>query len=142
DEILRRARTKYGNDSSVEQNDIIKRGSDIDLFRRDADVRINTDNTDTDDTLVRVVAQLGLFPAPNHRLVDVIIGGQYGSEGKGHVAAYLAPEYDVLVRVGGPNAGHTVSGGDGLYTYHQLPSGTKDTDAEILIGPGATLYVP
>jgi adenylosuccinate synthase len=42
----------------------------------------------------------------------------------------------------GPNAGHTVSGPEGLYTYHHLPSGTKDTDAEVLLGPGSTLYVP
>ena len=141
-EVIDRARAKYDDDSSIEQNDIIKRESDIQQFKRDADVRINTDYTDASDTLTRVAARLGLFAPPDRRLVDVLIGGQYGSEGKGHVAAYLANEYDVLVRVGGPNAGHTVSGVDGLYTYHHLPSGTKDTDAEILLGPGSTLYLP
>lgn len=68
-------------------------------------------------------------------------GGQYGSEGKGHVAAYLAKEYDVLVRVGGPNAGHTVSGPTEVFTYHQLPSGSQDTDARLLLGPGMTIHV-
>jgi adenylosuccinate synthase len=141
-EILERARSRYGDDTEIEQNDIIKRESDIKKFKVDADVRINTDFTDTRDTIVRVAARLGLVSSPDRRQVDVLIGGQYGSEGKGHIAAYLAGEYDVLVRVGGPNAGHTVSGTTGLYTYHHLPSGTKDTDAEVLLGPGSTLYVP
>ena len=66
----------------------------------------------------------------------------YGSEGKGHIAAYLANDYDVLVRVGGPNAGHTVSSASGVYTYHQLPSGARDTAAKLLLGPGMTVYVP
>lgn len=142
DEIIERAKVKYGDDTLVEQNDIIKRENDIKRFRDDADIRLNTNDTDTSDTIVRVLAGLRLLSPPERRLVDVLIGGQFGSEGKGHVAAYIAGEYDVLVRVGGPNAGHTVSGTDGLYTYHHLPSGTKDTDAEIIIGPGATLYVP
>jgi adenylosuccinate synthase len=142
DQIIARAKDKYGDDTLIEQNDIIKREKDIKRFRDDADIRLNTDNTDTSDTIVRVLAGLRLLSPPERRLVDVLVGGQFGSEGKGHVAAYIAGEYDVLVRVGGPNAGHTVSGTDGLYTYHHLPSGTKGTDAEIIIGPGATLYVP
>jgi len=141
EEVIKRAHAKYGDDTTVEENDIIKRESDIKRFRDDADVRVNTDFTDARDTLVRVIARLGLISPPDRRHVDVLIGGQYGSEGKGHIAAYLSGEYDVLVRVGGPNAGHTVSGTSGLYTYHHLPSGTKDTDAEILLGPGSTLYV-
>ena len=142
EEIIKRVREKYGADTAVDENDIIKRESDIARFKEDADVRINTDFTDTKDTLVRVIARLGLVSPPDRKQVDVLIGGQYGSEGKGHIAAYLAGEYDVLVRVGGPNAGHTVSGTSGLYTYHHLPSGTRDADAEILLGPGSTLYVP
>jgi len=73
--------------------------------------------------------------------VDMVIGGQYGSEGKGQIAAYLAPEYDVLVRVGGPNAGHKVFEVDEPYTYHHLPSGTLRNQGLIVIGPGATLNV-
>lgn len=123
------------------QSDHLKNLEDIESFKLDADVRINTAMTDDRDTLVRVAARLGLYSPPDVRCVDVIIGGQYGSEGKGHVAAYLANEYDVLVRVGGPNAGHTVSSPSGVYTYHQLPSGARDTDAQLLLGPGMTINV-
>ena len=53
----------------------------------------------------------------------------------------LARDYDVLVRVGGPNAGHTVSSASGVYTYHHLPSGARDTKAKLLLGPGITINV-
>lgn len=122
--------------------DNIKNEDDIVYFKHDADVRINTSRTDSLDTLVRVAGRLKLYSSPDIRCVDVLIGGQYGSEGKGHVAAYLAKDYDVLVRVGGPNAGHTVSSASGLYTYHHLPSGSKDTSARLLLGPGMTIHVP
>src|SRR6185436_10123123 len=62
-------------------------------------------------------------------------------EGKGHIASYLAPEYSLLVRVGGPNAGHKVFLADGPYTHHQLPSGTLRSEAKLLIGAGAVLNV-
>jgi adenylosuccinate synthase len=72
----------------------------------------------------------------------VLIGGQYGSEGKGHIASFLAPEYDYLLRVGGPNAGHKVFEEPEPYTHHQLPSGTRRSEARLIIGPGAVLSVP
>lgn len=121
--------------------DLIKNEADIAAFKLDADVRINTERNDSADTLVRVAARLGLYSPPNVRSVDVIVGGQFGSEGKGHVAAYLARDYDVLIRVGGPNAGHTVSSESGIYTYIHLPSGSRDTDARLLLGPGMTINV-
>lgn len=147
DELQRRFDKKIKNSpnekaKSYLQADLIKNDEDIDEFKKDADVRINTSRTDGIDTLVRVAARLGLYSPPDVRCVDVVVGGQYGSEGKGHIAAYLARNYDVLVRVGGPNAGHTVSSSSGVYTYHQLPSGAKDTDAKLLLGPGMTIYVP
>lgn len=74
---------------------------------------------------------------------DIIIGGQFGSEGKGKLAALLAPNYDVLLRSGGPNAGHWVRGDDYEYCFHHLPSGTKaNLRATIAIAAGATLYPP
>jgi len=127
--------------SSYSEADILKKDRDVDHFKMDADVRINTGRTDTADNLVRVAARLGLYSPPSVRCVDVIIGGQYGSEGKGHISAYLARDYDVLVRVGGPNAGHTVSSASGVHVYHQLPSGARDVKAELLLGPGMTLKV-
>jgi adenylosuccinate synthase len=128
--------------TNYSEADLLKNMDDVKKFMMDADVRINTSRTDGRDTLVRVAARLGLYSAPHVRCVDVLIGGQYGSEGKGHVAAYLAKDYDILIRVGGPNAGHTVSSASGVFTYHQLPSGAKDTDAKLLLGPGMTIYVP
>lgn len=106
-----------------------------------ADVVIDTARCSAEDVLVRAASHLGYFGRAYEPLVDVVVGGEYGSEGKGHVAAYLAPEYDVLIRVGGPNAGHTVFG-DPPYTYHQLPSGSVRADgAQLVIGPGAVIDV-
>lgn len=51
----------------------------------------------------------------------------------------VARDVAVLVRVGGPNAGHTVTGVNGQYTYHHLPSGARDVKARILLGPGMTI---
>ncbi|WP_455917604.1 adenylosuccinate synthetase [Pseudomonas cerasi] len=74
--------------------------------------------------------------------MDVLIGGQYGSEGKGNIVAYLAREYDVMIRVGGPNAGHTVASAAGTFTYDHLPSGSRDVTARLLLGPGMTIFLP
>lgn len=112
---------------------------DIVALKNDADVRIYTNQSDARDTLVRVAARLHLFTPPEIRCVDVLIGGQYGSEGKGNVVSYLAREYDIMIRVGGPNAGHTVASSSGPYTYHHLPSGARDVDARLLLGPGMTI---
>ena len=113
----------------------------IDKLKDDADVRIFTDRTDDNDTLVRVAARLHLFSSPEVRCVDVLVGGQYGSEGKGNIVAYLAREYDVLVRVGGPNAGHTVARDSGTLIHHLLPSGTTFSNGKVLLGPGMTINV-
>ena len=79
--------------------------------------------------------------SPVRRSVDVLVGAQYGSEGKGNICAFIANEYNVLVRVGGPNAGHRVV--DPPYKYIQLPSGTgSNPDAQILIAAGSTIWLP
>lgn len=104
-----------------------------------ADVVLNTKLCRKEDVLAKAATYLGLYSNHHARLVDVIVGGQYGSEGKGHIASYLAPEYSLLVRVGGPNAGHKVFLADGPYTHHQLPSGTLRSEAKLLIGAGAVL---
>jgi adenylosuccinate synthase len=57
------------------------------------------------------------------------------------VAAYLSPEYQLLVRVGGPNAGHKVWERPQPYSFHQLPSGTRKCAAHLLIGAGAVINV-
>jgi len=111
-------------------------------LERIADVCIDTTRLQPEDIAVRVAAALGLYN--NHdRLVDVLVGGQWGSEGKGQVSGYLAPEYDVLVRVGGPNAGHKVYELPKPYTFYHLPSGTRcNRRAQIVLGPGAVLGLP
>ena len=116
--------------------------AEIQALKDDADVRVYTERSDSSDTLVRVAARLHLYTPPEIRCVDVLIGGQYGSEGKGNIVAYLAREYDVMVRVGGPNAGHTVASVAGTFTYHHLPSGSRDVTARLLLGPGMTIYLP
>jgi adenylosuccinate synthase len=74
-----------------------------------ADRVVENVNCDMASLLALAVSGLKLFPGEPERLVDVLVGGQYGSEGKGNICAYLAQDYDVLVRVGGPNAGHMVA---------------------------------
>jgi len=106
-----------------------------------ADILVNTERSSQDDVLVRAAAQLGYFGRSYARLVDVLVGGQWGSEGKGHIASYLAPEYAYLVRVGGPNAGHKVFEKEGPFTFHQLPSGSRNSSAKLLIAPGAVVNV-
>ena len=108
-----------------------------------ADVVIDTKRCTKDDVMVKAASRLGLYGRENLRLVDVLVGGQYGSEGKGNISAYLAREYDLLVRVGGPNAGHTVYAKPKPCTFHHLPSGCLAApQAKLLIGPGATIYPP
>lgn len=109
-------------------------------LHRIADLVVDTDLDDLEGegALVRVAARLGLFGS-SEPLVDVIVGGQFGSEGKGQVAAYLSPEYDILVRVGGPNAGHTVWRNPDPHVFHQLPSGSTSCNAHLVIGPGAVI---
>jgi adenylosuccinate synthase len=114
----------------------------VNQLKKIADVVIQILHSNEEDVLVRAASHLGLYGAEHERLVDVLVGGQYGSEGKGHVASYLAREYDILVRVGGPNAGHTVFHDPEPYTHHHLPSGTRFSRARLLIAPGAVLSVP
>lgn len=114
---------------------------EVELLKADADVRISTNRSDHGDTLVRVAAHLHLLTPPDVKCVDVLVGGQYGSEGKGNIVAYLANEYDVLVRVGGPNAGHTVANAAGKAVHHQLPSGASFSTALLVLGPGFTINV-
>jgi adenylosuccinate synthase len=110
----------------------------VELLSEGADLVIDTHRSSREDVAVRVAAHLGYYGRSYERMVDVVVGGCYGSEGKGHISAYLSPEYSVLVRVGGPNAGHTVFEKP-PYTHHLLPSGTRRCEARLVIGPGAVL---
>jgi adenylosuccinate synthase len=109
-------------------------------LKKDADVLIDTGKSTREDVEVRAASYLGLNARDPGALVDVIVGGQYGSEGKGNVAYAIGSEYDLLCRVGGPNAGHKVPLDEPL-THRLLPSATLTSEAPILIGPGAVLNV-
>jgi adenylosuccinate synthase len=115
--------------------------SRVATLRQSADFVVDTVRCTPEDILARVATYLGLVTRDYSRLVDVFVGGQYGSEGKGHIISYVAREYQVLVRVGGPNAGHKVYMDEGAVTHHQLPSGTLRSDARLLIAPGAVLNI-
>lgn len=71
--------------------------------------------------------------------LTVLVGGQYGSEGKGAVAAHVANDYDVHVRVGSPNAGHTIYWNGEKHVMQSIPCGWINPKATIMIGRGALL---
>lgn len=133
---------KFKEMSSYDQTQEDKTERGVELLANIADIVIDTEQNTASDVLVRAAARLGLYGRSAERLVDVLIGGQYGSEGKGHIASYLAPQYDYLIRVGGPNAGHTVFEVPKPYKFHQLPSGTRCSEARIILGPGTVIWVP
>jgi adenylosuccinate synthase len=84
-------------------------------------------------------------------MTDVVVGGQFGSEGKGLVVAHIAKDYDVHVRVGAANAGHTfylpnphLKTQDGLpwdkHVMQQIPCAAyANPKATLVIGPGAQI---
>lgn len=73
-------------------------------------------------------------------MVDVILGLQWGDEGKGKIVDYFAREYDLVARFqGGPNAGHTLYVNDKKVVLHQIPSGVFHKGIINLIGNGVVL---
>jgi adenylosuccinate synthase len=73
-------------------------------------------------------------------MVDVILGLQWGDEGKGKIVDYFAPRYDLIARFqGGPNAGHTLYVKDKKIVLHQIPSGIFHENTINLIGNGVVL---
>lgn len=73
-------------------------------------------------------------------MVDVILGLQWGDEGKGKVVDYFASGYDVIARFqGGPNAGHTLYVDGKKIVLHQIPSGIFKEGKINLIGNGVVL---
>lgn len=68
-----------------------------------------------------------------------VVGGQYGSEGKGAVVAHIANEYDVHIRIGSPNAGHTFYWNNDKHVMQSIPCGWINPNAKIVIGRGALI---
>ncbi len=114
----------------------------VNSLAEEADLCIDTEWSTKADVLVRVASFLKLLAPTGSRSVDVLVGGQFGSEGKGQISAHIAPEYDCLLRVGGPNAGHTVYEEPDKHVFHLLPSGCyRNKNAKLLLGPGTVINV-
>ncbi len=72
--------------------------------------------------------------------VDVLLGLQWGDEGKGKVVDVLTPQYDIIARFqGGPNAGHTIEFDGKKFVLHTIPSGIFNTETINLIGNGVII---
>lgn len=72
--------------------------------------------------------------------VDILIGLQWGDEGKGKIVDVLAPTYDIVARFqGGPNAGHTLEFEGTKHVLHQIPSGIFHPHIINIIGNGVVL---
>ena len=130
----KKAEDKY---NSIKQD---KTELQVNSLAGDADLCVDSELSTEDDVIVRVASFLKLLAPTSNRLVDVLVGGQFGSEGKGQISAHIAPEYDCLVRVGGPNAGHTVYEEPEKHVFHLLPSGCyRNQNAKLLLGPGTVI---
>ncbi|SPP88175.1 adenylosuccinate synthetase [Drosophila guanche] len=75
--------------------------------------------------------------------VDVVLGAQWGDEGKGKVVDMLASEVDIVCRCqGGNNAGHTVVANGTEFDFHLLPSGVVNEKCISVIGNGVVIHLP
>lgn len=72
----------------------------------------------------------------------VVVGTQWGDEGKGKIIDVLSPKADYVVRYqGGNNAGHTVVVGEDKFILHLLPSGVINNNGKCIIGPGVVVDI-
>lgn len=72
--------------------------------------------------------------------VTIVMGGQWGDEGKGKITDRLATEAEVNIRAnGGANAGHTVQTDQGVFKFHLIPSGILNPHATSILGAGVVV---
>lgn len=72
--------------------------------------------------------------------IDVLLGLQWGDEGKGKIVDYLAPKYQMVARFqGGPNAGHTLKFEGKKFVLHTIPSGIFRENLQNLVGNGVVI---
>jgi len=77
------------------------------------------------------------------RGIDIVLGAQWGDEGKGKLVDVLSQNYDVCARVaGGSNAGHTIVVDGVKYKFHLLPSGILNPNAVCVVGNGVVVHLP
>jgi len=88
---------------------------------------------------IRIFASLLIFIYMAKK-VDVVLGLQWGDEGKGKVVDVLTPLYDIIARFqGGPNAGHSLHMGGRSYVLHTVPSGIFRKGVKNIIGNGVVI---
>ncbi|KAK5774009.1 hypothetical protein RI543_004767 [Arxiozyma heterogenica] len=76
-------------------------------------------------------------------MVNVVLGSQWGDEGKGKLVDLLVGHYDIVARcAGGNNAGHTIVVNNVKYDFHMLPSGLVNPNCQNLLGNGVVIHVP
>ena len=79
---------------------------------------------------------------PDRGACTVIVGCQWGDEGKGKIVDVLAEDVDIVARYqGGANAGHTVTVAENEFILHQIPSGILHQGKRCLLGNGVVLDV-
>ncbi|MFT6411333.1 MAG: adenylosuccinate synthase, partial [Flavobacteriales bacterium] len=72
--------------------------------------------------------------------VDILLGLQWGDEGKGKIVDVITPDYEVIARFqGGPNAGHTLEFEGRKYVLHTIPSGIFHSDKKNIVGNGVVI---
>ncbi|MBT4138444.1 MAG: adenylosuccinate synthase [Candidatus Latescibacteria bacterium] len=72
--------------------------------------------------------------------VRIVLGAQWGDEGKAKIVDYLTTDSDVVVRYqGGANAGHTIKAGDLEFVFHLIPAGIVHQDKACVVGNGVVL---
>ena len=95
------------------------------------------------ENIVRLMKAKAYYIANQYkanRMIDVLLGLQWGDEGKGKIVDVLAPQYQVVARFqGGPNAGHTLEFNGIKHVLHQIPSGIFREDILNIIGNGVVL---
>ncbi|MDP3963947.1 MAG: adenylosuccinate synthase [bacterium] len=75
--------------------------------------------------------------------VTIVVGAQWGDEGKGKIVDYLAQQADVVVRFnGGNNAGHTIKNAIGKFALHLMPAGVFNPDTVCVIERGVVIHLP
>lgn len=88
------------------------------------------------------MAQVNGVKEPENK-VSVVLGAQWGDEGKGKLVDLITGDMDMVCRCqGGNNAGHTVVVGDKAYDFHLLPSGVIWPNCDNLIGNGVVIHLP
>lgn len=81
--------------------------------------------------------------SPPKNGIDIVLGAQWGDEGKGKLVDLLSQDYDVCARVaGGSNAGHTIVVEGKKYKFHLLPSGVLNPKATCVVGNGVVVHIP